>query len=135
MFIEIEQKKAWKQFTQRVEEFTCEGEHSPLCPEEQTTSLVCTALPGQTGVDWLLSSILETILRFKDQREESALLRISALSFTAWTRMGFPHEKGRKSETPKPRRRRKSGDRKGKHINNDAGRQAESDPARSPGAG
>jgi hypothetical protein len=110
-----EKKKHWKAFGRLLEAHLDRDEDSSFCPED----LVCEALPGHTGADWILGNALETILRFKHNKKEEELLRIAVLGYAAWLKMGFA-SKGEKHPEPK-KSRAKSAPKQEEGIKGEAG--------------
>jgi hypothetical protein len=112
-----ERRKHWKTFSRILEEHLSQKDgNSSFCPED----LVCEALPGETGADWILGNALETILRFRANSKEEDLLKIAALGYVAWLKMGFAPKNETHSE-PKKRQRTRSTPKKEEGSKGEAG--------------
>lgn len=61
-------------------------------PDENTrefTDLICDSFPGDSGVDWVLGTMMKYLGRFKNFRREKDLLKVATYCYIAWLKFGF----------------------------------------------
>ena len=56
------------------------------------TDLICDAFPGDSGVDWVLGTMMKYLGRFKSFRREKDLLKVATYCYIVWLKFGF-HKK------------------------------------------
>lgn len=60
-----------------------------LQEDKEMIDLVCELVPGDTGVDWVIGTILKYLGRFKNTAHEKDLLKIATYCYIMWLQMGF----------------------------------------------
>jgi hypothetical protein len=60
-----------------------------LSEDKEMTDLICEFVPGDSGVDWPLGTILKYLGRFKNEGMEKDLLKIATYCYITWLKMGF----------------------------------------------
>lgn len=53
------------------------------------TDLICDAFPGDSGVDWVLGTMMKYLGRFKHFRREKDLLKVATYCYIIWLKFGF----------------------------------------------
>lgn len=53
------------------------------------TDLICDAFPGESGVDWVLGTIMKYLGRFKNFKREKDLLKVATYCYIIWLKFGF----------------------------------------------
>ena len=57
--------------------------------DEEFTDLICRSFPGESGVDWIMGTIMKYLGRYKNFKREKDLLKISAYCYIMWLKGGF----------------------------------------------
>lgn len=70
-------------------QFNHGGEKYQLSSDKEMTDLVCELVPGDTGVDWILGTILKYLGRFKNFEREKDLLKIATYCYIMWLKKGY----------------------------------------------
>ena len=84
-----------KEFDKFVELIRNQFEHGGLKykdPDEcgrEFTDLICDAFPGNSGVDWVLGTMMKYLGRFKNFRREKDLLKVATYCYIVWLKFGF----------------------------------------------
>ena len=73
------------------------GDKYQLNEDKEFTDLVCEVVPGETGIDWVLGTMVKYIGRFKNFSREKDLLKIATYCYISWLKMGF-HKKVKHDE-------------------------------------
>lgn len=72
------------------DQFNFAGENKyQLQEDKEMTDLVCELVPGDTGVDWVIGTIMKYLGRFKNTTREKDLLKIATYCYIMWLQMGF----------------------------------------------
>jgi len=70
------------------DQFEHGGEKYALLEDKEFTDIICEFVPGDTGVDWVLGTVLKYLGRFKNFQREKDLLKISTYCYIMWLKMG-----------------------------------------------
>lgn len=65
------------------------GDKYKLDNQKEHTDLICEAVPGDSGVDWILGTLMKYIGRYKNFGREKDLLKIATYSYILWLKGGF----------------------------------------------
>lgn len=65
------------------------GDKYALSDEREFTDSICEFTPGNTGVDWILGTIMKYLGRFKNFQREKDLLKIVTYCYLIWIKMGY----------------------------------------------
>jgi len=83
------------------EQFEHGGEKYALLEDKEFTDIICEFVPGSTGVDWILGTVLKYLGRFKNLQREKDLLKISTYCYILWLKMGYHLRKEHDEDTKK----------------------------------
>ena len=83
------------------EQFEHGGEKYALVEDKEFTDIICEFVPGDTGVDWVLGTVLKYLGRFKNLQREKDLLKISTYCYILWLKMGYHLRKEHDEDTKK----------------------------------
>ena len=83
------QDNANKFFKLIESQFNHGGDKYQLSEDKEMTDLICELVPGDTGVDWVLGTIIKYIGRFKNFEREKDLLKIATYCYIMWLKKGF----------------------------------------------
>jgi len=83
------------------EQFEHGGEKYALLEDKEFTDIICEFVPGDTGVDWVLGTVLKYLGRFKNLQREKDLLKISTYCYILWLKMGYHLRKEHDEDTKK----------------------------------
>lgn len=88
-----EKQEYFNQFMTLIKnQFDHGGDKYQLSPTKEMTDLVCELVPGDTGVDWVLGTMLKYLGRFKNFEREKDLLKIATYCYIAWLKKGYQHQ-------------------------------------------
>lgn len=92
----IEQKKEhFNTFTELIKnQFWHGGDKYRLSENKEFTDGICELFPGETGVDWVLGTILKYLGRYKNFGREKDLLKITTYCYILWLKGGFHLNEG-----------------------------------------
>jgi len=81
----------WPTFAKLIEnQFTHAGKTKyQLTEDKEMTDLICEFVPGESGLDWPIGTMLKYLGRFKNERMEKDLLKMATYCFIMWLKMGF----------------------------------------------
>ena len=57
--------------------------------EKEFTDLICESFPGESGVDWVLGTMMKYAGRYKNAGREKDLLKIATYAFILWLKGGY----------------------------------------------
>jgi hypothetical protein len=57
--------------------------------DKEFTDMICEAFPGESGVDWVLGTMMKYGGRYKNFGREKDLLKIATYAFILWLKAGF----------------------------------------------
>lgn len=57
--------------------------------DKEFTDVICEFVPGETGVDWILGTVMKYLGRFKNFQREKDLLKIATYCYIMWLKLGF----------------------------------------------
>lgn len=60
-----------------------------LTEDKEMTDLVCELVPGKTGVDWVIGTIIKYLGRFANTLREKDILKATTYLYIIWLKMGF----------------------------------------------
>jgi len=60
--------------------------------KKEFADIICETFPGESGVDYILSTMMKYLGRYKNFGREKDLLKITAYAYMLWLKAGF-HEK------------------------------------------
>lgn len=60
-----------------------------LTEDKEMTDLVCELVPGKTGVDWVIGTIIKYLGRFSNTLREKDILKATTYLYIIWLKMGF----------------------------------------------
>lgn len=83
-------KENFDQFAELIKsQFIHGGSKYSVNESKEFTDLICEFVPGDSGVDWALGTMMKYLGRFKNFQREKDLLKISTYCFIIWLKMGF----------------------------------------------
>jgi len=83
-------RENYEKFSEMIKnQFEYGGNKYALSEDKEMTDLICEFSPGESGVDWILQTILKYLGRFKNFQLEKDLLKISTYCYLCWLKMGF----------------------------------------------
>jgi len=87
----IKQKKEhFNKFVKLIKnQLTHGGSKYKLNDEKEFTDGICECFPGETGVDWILGTIMKYLGRYKNFGREKDLLKIATYCYLLWIKGGF----------------------------------------------
>ena len=85
-----QKQENYEKFSKLIEnQFNHGGEKYKGNGEEEFTDLICRSFPGESGVDWVLGTIMKYAGRYKNFGREKDLLKMSTYCFILWLKGGF----------------------------------------------
>jgi len=96
-------KDNWSKFAKLMEnQFNHGGDKYKLeGQDKEFTDLVCEISPGESGIDWILQTMVKYIGRFKNFQREKDLLKIATYCYISWLKMGFHLEENHDEDVKK----------------------------------
>ncbi len=87
----IEQKKEhFPKFVELIKnQFWHGGDKYKLNDKKEFTDQVCETFPGDSGVDWILGTMMKYLGRYKNFGREKDLLKIATYCYILWLKAGF----------------------------------------------
>ena len=83
-------KKNFKPFAELIEnQFKFGGVKYQLNDQKEFTDQICETFPGETGVDWVLGTIMKYLGRYKTFGQEKDLLKSATYLYILWLKAGF----------------------------------------------
>jgi len=83
-------KENFDEFAELIKnQFMHGGDKYSLNQEREFTDAICEFVPGETGTDWILGTIMKYLGRFKNFQREKDLLKISTYCYIIWLKCGF----------------------------------------------
>jgi len=97
-------KKNFDKFAELIRnQFNFGGVKYQLNEEKEFTDQICETFPGETGVDWVLGTMMKYLGRYKNFGQEKDLLKIATYCYILWLKAGFHlaevHNEDTKSQT------------------------------------
>ncbi|MEI6529698.1 MAG: DUF3310 domain-containing protein [Candidatus Falkowbacteria bacterium] len=84
-----QKQEHFSKFVSLIEnQFNHGGEKYKGNGEEEFTDLICRAFPGESGVDWVLGTIMKYAGRYKNFGREKDLLKIATYCYILWLKGG-----------------------------------------------
>ena len=68
------------------------GDKYALNEFKEFTDQICETFPGDTGVDWVLGTMMKYLGRYKNFGREKDLLKVANYCFILWLKAGFQFE-------------------------------------------
>lgn len=65
------------------------GDKYRLSEKKEFTDAICECFPGDSGVDWVLGTIMKYLGRYKNFGKERDLLKIVGYVYILWLKAGF----------------------------------------------
>ena len=85
-----EKKENFSKFMELIKnQFWHGGEKYKLNDKKEFTDGICEMFPGNTGIDWILGTILKYLGRYKNFGREKDLLKIATFAYILWLKGGF----------------------------------------------
>ena len=82
-------KKHFDSFVELMKNQFMHGGDKYKCGEDKEfTDLVCEVVPGDTGVDWVIGTMVKYLGRFKNFEREKDLLKIATYCYIVWLKKG-----------------------------------------------
>jgi len=90
-----EKKEHFEKFVELIKnQFWHGGEKYALSDTKEFTDAICECFPGDSGVDFILSTCMKYLGRFKNFGREKDLLKIATYMYLCWIKMGFHLQEG-----------------------------------------
>ena len=84
-----EKKENFKEFCKLVEnQFTHGSDKYKATSQMEVTDMICQTFPGESGVDWVLGTIMKYLKRYQNYGREKDLLKIATYSYIIWLKKG-----------------------------------------------
>ena len=77
------------------------GDKYSLSKDKEFTDGICEIFPGESGVDWILGTILKYLGRYKNFGREKDLLKIASYTYILWLKGGFSEVRIHDEDTSK----------------------------------
>lgn len=85
-----QKQENYEKFSKLIEnQFNHGGEKYKGNGEEEFTDLICRSFPGESGVDWVLGTIMKYSGRYKNFGREKDLLKMATYCYILWLKGGF----------------------------------------------
>lgn len=102
-----EKKEHFDKFVELIRnQFWHGGDKYALSDTKEFTDAICECFPGETGVDFILSTCMKYLGRFKNFGREKDLLKVATYMYICWLKMGFhkleEHDEDVKKDSPSP---------------------------------
>lgn len=65
------------------------GHKYKLNNDKEFTDQICETFPGESGVDWVLGTIMKYLGRYKNYGREKDLLKAATYLYILWLKAGF----------------------------------------------
>lgn len=83
-------RKHFNKFAQLIKnQFEYGGSKYASNHVKEFTDLICETFPGESGVDWVLGTMMKYLGRYKNQGREKDLLKVAAYCYILWLKGGF----------------------------------------------
>lgn len=80
----------FKKFAELIEnQFKFGGVKYQLNNQKEFTDQICETFPGDSGVDWVLGTVMKYSGRFKQFGQEKDLLKMATYIYILWLKAGF----------------------------------------------
>ena len=70
-------------------QFNHGGDKYKLNDSKEFTDQICETFPGDSGVDWVLGTMMKYLGRYKNFGREKDLLKIATYCYILWLKGGF----------------------------------------------
>lgn len=70
-------------------QFNHGGDKYSLNNQKEFTDQICETFPGDSGVDWVLGTMMKYLGRYKNFGREKDLLKIATYCYILWLKGGF----------------------------------------------
>lgn len=70
-------------------QFNHGGDKYQLNDQKEFTDQICETFPGDSGVDWVLGTMMKYLGRYKNFGREKDLLKIATYCYILWLKGGF----------------------------------------------
>jgi hypothetical protein len=67
--------------------------------EKEFTDLICESFPGDSGIDWVLGTMMKYLGRYKNFGREKDLLKVAMYTYILWLKGGFHLEQTHDEDT------------------------------------
>lgn len=67
--------------------------------DREATDIICGMFGGESGIDWVLGTIVKYIFRYKNFGQEKDLLKIATYCYILWLKAGFHTLTGHQEDT------------------------------------
>lgn len=85
-----EKRISWPKFAELISnQFEHGGSKYAHTKDKEWTDVICEFVPGETGVDWILGTMLKYLGRYKNFQREKDLLKIATFAFICWVKKGY----------------------------------------------
>jgi len=82
-------RENWDTFSKLISnQFEHGGTKYAHTRDKEFTDVICEFVPGDTGVDWILGTILKYMGRYKNLKREKDLLKIATYCYICWLKAG-----------------------------------------------
>jgi len=83
-------KKHFETFAQLIKnQFWHGGDKYKLSENKEFTDAICECFPGESGVDFILSTCMKYLGRYKNFGREKDLLKVATYMYICWLKGGF----------------------------------------------
>lgn len=83
-------RKYFNKFAELISnQFNHGGVKYQLNEEKEFTDQICETFPGETGVDWVLGTMMKYLGRYKNFGREKDLLKIATYCYILWLKGGY----------------------------------------------
>jgi len=77
------------------------GEKYKLSDTKEFTDVICECFGGESGVDWVLGTMMKYLGRYKNFGREKDLLKVAQYCYILWLKGGFHLQEGSHDEDVK----------------------------------
>ena len=85
-----EKKEHFEDFIELIKnQFWHGGDKYKLNEEKEFTDGICECFPGECGVDFILSTCMKYLGRYKNFGREKDLLKVATYMYICWLKAGF----------------------------------------------
>lgn len=93
-------RKHYPKFIELVKnQFSHGGDKYKMKVEKEFTDQICETFPGESGVDWVLGTMMKYLGRYKNFGREKDLLKIACYCYILWLKAGFHLQKDHDEDT------------------------------------
>ena len=83
-------KEFFSNFAALIEnQFKHGGQKYALMDDKEFTDQICETFPGETGVDWVLGTMMKYLGRYSNFGREKDLLKVATYCYLLWLKGGY----------------------------------------------